>query len=91
MKIKGKKQIDASKTIKPKELTAIKDNKSDDNEKLLKYKEIFDELSNESTGVIYSRSKQIDFNNQTYYFKDKNVSPINFISFKKVQRIFIII
>ena len=27
-------------------------------------------------------SKQIDFNNLTYYFKDQNIAPINFISFR---------
>ena len=32
----GKKQIDALNTLKPKELEAIKDNKSDKNEKSLK-------------------------------------------------------
>ena len=38
----GKKQVDALNTLKP-----IKDKKSNDNKKLLKYKEIFEELSNE--------------------------------------------
>ena len=27
-------------------------------------------------------SKEIDFNNLTYYFKDQNITPIHFISFK---------
>ena len=27
-------------------------------------------------------SKQIDFNNLTHYFKDQNIAPINFISFR---------
>ena len=27
-------------------------------------------------------SKQIDFNNLNYYFKDQNITTINFISFK---------
>ena len=31
----GKKQVDTLKILKPKELEAVKDNKSDDNEKLL--------------------------------------------------------
>ena len=26
--------------------------------------------------------KQIDYNHKTYYFKDENIDPINFISFK---------
>ena len=33
----GKKQVDILKALKPKDLETIKDNKSDDNEKLLKY------------------------------------------------------
>ena len=78
----GKKQDDALMTLKPKEIQAIKDNKSDDNKKLLKYKEVFNELSNERIGEIYNMSKQIDFNNLTYYFKDQNITPINCFSFK---------
>ena len=39
----GKKQIDILKTLMQKGLEAI-ENKSDDNEKQLKYKEIFNEL-----------------------------------------------
>ena len=31
---------------------------------------------------IKDLSRQIDLNNLTYYFKNKNTSPINFISFK---------
>ena len=34
----GEKQVDALKSLKPEELEVIKDNKSGDNEKLLKYK-----------------------------------------------------
>ena len=37
IKDQGEKQVDALKTLKPKKREAIKDNKSDDNEKLLKY------------------------------------------------------
>ena len=75
----GEKQLDALK--KKKKLEAIKENKSTDNKKLLKYKEILDELSHERIGEIYKMSKQIDFNNLTYYFKDQNIDPINFINF----------
>ena len=39
------------KTLTPKEQEIIED-KSDDNEKNLKYKEIFNELSNEKMGEI---------------------------------------
>ena len=77
-----KKQIDALNTLKIKELEAIKDNKSDDNQKLLKYKDIFNKLSNERMGEIHNIGKQIDFNNLTYYFKNKKISPINFIGFR---------
>ena len=38
---------------------------------LIKYKEIFDELSNEKMGEIKDLSRQIDLNNLTYYFKSK--------------------
>ena len=31
---------------------------------------------------IKDLSKQIDLNNLTYYFKDKSISPINFIGFR---------
>ena len=47
----GKKQVDILKTLKPKELEAI-EVKSDGNEKHLKYKEVFNELSNERSGEI---------------------------------------
>ena len=47
-----------SKTLKPKELETIED-KSDDNEKHLKYKEVFNELSNERIGEIYNISKKV--------------------------------
>ena len=84
----GKKQIDALNTLKPKEQEAINENESVDSEKLLNYKEIFDELSNERMGEIHNIGKQIDFNNLTYYFKDKNISPINFISFRGPMHIY---
>ena len=70
------------KTLRPKELEANKGNKSDDKEKLLKYREIFGELPNEEIGEIYNIGKQIDFTNLTYYFKDKSISPINFVGFR---------
>ena len=47
----GKKQVDIFKTLKPKELKAI-EGKSDDNEKRLKYKEVFNKLSHERIGEI---------------------------------------
>ena len=45
------------KTLKQKELEAIED-KFDDNEKHLKYKEVFNDLSNERIGEIYNISKK---------------------------------
>ena len=47
----GKKQSDALKILKPKELKSAED-KFDDNEMHLKYKEVFNELSNERIGEI---------------------------------------
>ena len=82
IKDQGKDQIDALKTLKPKELEAIKDDKSDNNEDFLKYKEIFDELSNERIGEIHNIAKQIDFDNLTYHLKEETLSPINFIKFR---------
>ena len=56
----GKKQIDVLiNTLKPNELEAIKDKKPDDNEKSLKYKELFDDLSSERIGEIYNMGKEI--------------------------------
>ena len=49
------KQIDALYVLKPKELKAI-EGKSNHYEKHLKYKEVFDELSNERIGEIYNTS-----------------------------------
>ena len=60
------------KSLKPKELKAINDNEPDDNENFLKYKENFDEIFNERLIEIFSISKQIDFNNRAYKFKEKN-------------------
>ena len=78
----GQKQVDNLKNLKPKKLEAIKDNKCDDNKKLLKYNEVFNELSNERIVEIYNMSKQIDFNNLTCYIKGQNIALMNFISFK---------
>ena len=50
------KQVDILKTLKPKELEAIED-KSDDNEKHLKYKGVFNVLSNERIVWIYNINK----------------------------------
>ena len=55
-----KKLVDAAKVLKqPKELKVFRYNESNDNEKRLKYKETFDELSNERIGELHNLSKQI--------------------------------
>ena len=64
-------------TLKP-----IKDNKPDDNKNLSKYKEIFEELSNERMSERLDISEKIDFNNLTCYFTNPNLAPINFTSFR---------
>ena len=69
-------------------MQVVKDNKSDENEKLLKYKEIFDEFSNERMDEIRNIVEQVDFNNLTYYFKGKDISPINFIGFRGPMHIY---
>ena len=69
-------------------MEAIKNNKSDGNEKLLKYKEIFDELSNERMGKIPNVGEQTDFSNPTYYFQSKKITPINFIGFRGPMHIY---
>ena len=48
----------------------------------MKYKKVFDELSSERIGEIYSISKEIDFNNLTYRFKGSHTAPTNFIDFR---------
>ena len=62
MEVQGKEQADILKTLKPKESQVMED-KSDDNEKHLKYKEVFNELSSERIDEIYNTSKEINFKN----------------------------
>ena len=57
----------------------------------MKYKDTFNELSNERISEIYNMSKQIDFNNLNYYFKDQNITTVNFISFKGSLQIYVFI
>ena len=63
----GEKLVKALNTLK-----AIKAYKSNDNEKSSKHKEIFDKLSIEKIAEI-NISKEIDFNNLTYHFKDLTI------------------
>ena len=72
----GKKQVEALKDLTPKKLEAIRDNK------FSIHKEVFNELSNERISEINNISKEIDFNNLTYYFKGQAIPPINFIGFR---------
>ena len=76
----GQKQVDPLKALEPKKLEAIKENKSGNNEKPLENKKFFDELSNERI--------EINFNSLNYYFKDKNISPINFSGFTVPMHIY---
>ena len=74
-----KKQVEALNTLEP-----IKNN-----EHLLKYNEIFEELSNKRMSEIQDIAKQIDFNNLTYYFiKSPNLSSINFIDSRGLMHIY---
>ena len=82
----GKKQI---KQFKEHRKEIVKSNKDagkdvDKNSKLYKKLEdkIFDDLSYERMGEIRDLGRQINFNNLTYYFKSKDIAPINFIDFK---------
>ena len=80
----GKNQVDILKTLKPEELETI-EVKSVVNEKHLKFKEVFNELSNER---IYNNSKKFNFNNLTDHYKGSNTAPINFIDFKGPMHIY---
>ena len=83
----GKKQADILKTLKPKESQAVED-KSDDNEKHLKYKQVFNELSQEIVGEIYNICKKNYLNSLSYYFKSPNTETINFIDFRGPMHIY---
>ena len=60
----------------------------DDSQKHLKYKEFFNELSNERIGKIYNTSKKISFSNLSYHFKGSNNATINFINFRGPMHIY---
>ena len=76
-----KKQVTALEDLKPKELEVI-EGRSDYNKKHLKNKDVFNELSKERIGDIYSTSKEIDFNNLIYYFKVYNLASMNLLVLK---------
>ena len=77
----GKKQVEASKDVKPEEQT----NKSDD--KLLMQKETYNRLLDERLNETQEISKKTDVKNLTYYFKTSGIYPIisPFVVFKEIR------
>ena len=73
-------QVNILKTIKLKKLEAIGD-KFQDNEKQLKYKEVFNELFSEKIVEIYNISKKVNLKNLSYHFKGSDTAPTYFIKF----------
>ena len=55
---------------------------------IIENKEIFDELSSERKSEIYNMSKEINFNNLIYSYKNPNLAPINFIKVKHPMHIY---
>ena len=88
----GRKQVHALKTLKPKELEALSSDLLYLTINLMimrsfqNIKTFF--LSNERIGKIYNISKEIDFKNLVYYFKNKDITPINFIGFRGPMHIY---
>ena len=80
------KQIETIKDQEKKQVEAIKEHGkqlvNSDKDIHNKSHKIFDELSYERMSKINDLSRQINFNNLIYHFKDKSISPINFIGFK---------
>ena len=74
----GKKQI---KTLEEHDKQLIKSSGEKDSLVLLKQKQIFDELVNETGFEINKLSEEIDFNNLTYHYTGKS-APKYFIHFK---------
>ena len=72
----GEKQVKAIQNQG--QIKASESNKGVDNES----NKIFGEFSDKQMNEIKGLSRQIDFNNSTYQFKSKSISPINFIGFK---------
>ena len=75
----GTKLAKALENLKPKEQKGIED-ESDD--KLLVQKETYNRLLSKTLNEIQEISKEIDFNNLTYYFKTPGISWKSFIKFK---------
>ena len=80
-----RKQIDALKTVKPKDKEEkqieVIDDKSDDMFSV--QKRIFDErLTTGRMNKIYNMSEEIDFNNLTYHFKCPDLPSINRVGYR---------
>ena len=88
MKIKKKKQLMALQDLKDnkEEQTKTIEDKSDN--KLLMQEKFLNRLLDEKMNEIQKISKEIDFNNLTYYFKSSNIAQINFVRVRGPLNIF---
>ena len=68
------------------EQTKTIEDKSDN--KLLMQEKFLNRLLDEKMNEIQKISKEIDFNNLTYYFKSLNIAQINFVRFRGPLNIF---
>ena len=68
------------------EQTKTIEDKSDN--KLLMQEKFLNRLLDEKMNEIQKISKEIDFNNLTYYFKSPNIAQINFVRFRGPLNIF---
>ena len=75
----GEKQI---KEIEDHEKQLVQSSNEKDSLTLLKQKETFDELNRERHDEMQNLTKQINYNNQTYFFKTKGSSPKYFLKYK---------
>ena len=78
IKDQGEEQTKTVKEQGEKQTKAIKSNKGVDNES----RKIFDKIFYEKISEIKELTRQSDLNNLTYYFKNKSISPVNFIDLK---------
>ena len=78
-----KKQIKATEDQRKKTIEALKDLIPEEQTKAIEDKtnKIFNRLLGKKNDEIQKASKQIDFNNLVYYFKGRDIAPINFIRF----------
>ena len=82
----GEKQIKQFKEYRKEIVKSNKDVDKDVDKNSKSYKKLedktFDDLSYERMDEIRDLDKHINFNNLTYYFKSKDIAPINFIDSK---------